>query len=136
MNKKVTVEKLDSVSEKFQAGIPVSWALNFILGEGLAIRFLQQQLAEGARPLDKDFETTDEQRVCKSTIILGYMLNKLGIFTIEDRARVVAETGDGDYGNIKAVLENVYQQLDVAHDLEVADFGTLVDKIPAAATVH
>lgn len=130
------VEDTQTIGMKFKKDIPVSWALNFILGEGLAIRTLQNALAEGANPLEKDFEITDEQRICKSAIITGYMLHKTGIFTIEDRAELVACTGDGDYGNIKAVLEMAYKQLDVAHGLEVADFGVVSDAMAEKETIH
>jgi hypothetical protein len=105
----------------FLNSLPKEWALQILLGEGLAT----QQLIEDGQGLTgeqiSDLELTTQQHLAKTVLIMGYMLNQQNLFTIDHRLDLAAEVDDGLREAVDHVLSNVYNSLNGVYSVMERD---------------
>jgi hypothetical protein len=104
----------------FTKAMPVTWALQAILAEGLAVRAIQNSEGEFDR-------NSTIHALAQGVLVLGYFLKKTGQFPIDARIAIVEKSLDAApdkvfLDKIETILNSVYDLMDECYgEFEVSN---------------
>ena len=94
------------------SGLPMDWLTQCVAAQGRALMYLTNKQTE---KLDDDEELSH-----RSIIYFGWILNRTGVFTLEDQIQVVSQVlVQADFlERVRAALSVAYEALDAVYEME------------------